>query len=356
MVSQRNTLPKKIDRHLATLSKFYAEKGDLDIQALIVNAQPRVHEECNLIPGSWNSVTYGHALYLAVPESIFLKYVENRCVIEDRIRFDLNKLNSISDECYTEVVIELEDASDPGWRNESGLLIDGKRVVSPTAINGIWEEGCFRAFLSHKSGMKKETAALKEQLRLYGISCFVAHQDIPPTKEWQDQIENALASMDGFVALLTNDFHDSDWTDQEVGYAFAMGVPMIAVNLGKDPYGFIGKFQGLSGTWNTAAEGVVKIFIKHDTMFNAYIMALRNCQTWEDGNTLGKVLPWINVATLQQVNDLVSAFNETSKLRGSFAFNGSRSYSYESGLVCYLNKLGSQQFRFAFNGLIEPCK
>jgi len=90
--------------------------------------------------------------------------------------------------------------------------------------------------------VKKETAALKERLQLLGVSCFVAHEDIHPGHEWQDEIENALASMDGFAALLTEGFHDSAWTDQEVGYALARGVPMIAVRLGRDPYGFIGKF------------------------------------------------------------------------------------------------------------------
>jgi hypothetical protein len=49
--------------------------------------------------------------------------------------------------------------------------------------------------------------------------------------------------MDGFVALLTTEFHDSDWTDQEVGYALARRVPIISVRMGRDPYGFLGKFQ-----------------------------------------------------------------------------------------------------------------
>ncbi|WIM06798.1 MAG: toll/interleukin-1 receptor domain-containing protein [Candidatus Nitricoxidivorans perseverans] len=135
-------------------------------------------------------------------------------------------------------------------------------------------------FLSHKSEVKREVSELKDRLRLFGISCFVAHEDIHPTKAWQHEIENALASMDGFVALMTESFHESDWTDQEVGFAFARGVPMIAVRLGKDPYGFIGKFQGLSSTWSNSAEGIVKVLIKYDRMFSAYAEALRHCPNW----------------------------------------------------------------------------
>jgi len=68
----------------------------------------------------------------------------------------------------------------------------------------------YRVFLSHKSGVKKEAAWVSEGLKPFGVSAFVAHENIHPTKEWQTRSENALASMDAFVALLTSKFHDSD--------------------------------------------------------------------------------------------------------------------------------------------------
>ena len=112
--------------------------------------------------------------------------------------------------------------------------------------------------------MKCDTATLKDALRYYGISAFVAHEDIHPTKEWQDEIENALSTMDGFVALMTSGFHNSDWTDQEVGYALARAVPIIAMRLERDPYGFLGKFQALTSDWESAPEDIVKLLIKND--------------------------------------------------------------------------------------------
>jgi hypothetical protein len=81
---------------------------------------------------------------------------------------------------------------------------------------------------------------------MFSASGFVAHMDVRPTREWQEEIENTLATMHGFVTLMTPDYHDSDWADQEVGYAVAQGVPIIAVTLGQDRYGFIGKFQALT--------------------------------------------------------------------------------------------------------------
>jgi hypothetical protein len=344
-------LPKNIEHYLATLSKLYAHEEKRQFQEIIVNAQIRIHEEWDY--DNWNGGTYGHALFLAIPERLFLSVIKQKSDIESKITGDLNKLHNYQNEHISAVFLEMEAKADHEWRKESGLLVAGKRNVAPDATRRIWGDDGFRVFLSHKSEVKKETAALKERLLLFGISGFVAHEDIHPTKAWQDEIENALASMDGFVALMTDNFHDSDWTDQEVGYAVARGVPIIAVRLGKDPYGFIGKFQALSSTWLTAVEDIVKILIKNDKILSTYIQALRNCPSWDSGNVLARVLPGIENLTSSQIDAFVAAYNETSELRGSFGFNGTKPRLYGPGLVSYLNRLGSRQFHISDNWLIE---
>jgi len=151
---------------------------------------------------------------------------------------------------------------DGEWREASGLLQSSHRVVAPATSRRIWGRSGYRLFLSHKTEVKKNAAELKACLAPFGVSCFVAHEDIHPTKEWQREIENALISMDAFVALMTDKFHDSLWTDQEVGFAVGRGVPIIALKLGRDPYGFIGKFQALSCGWDTAPLEIGKLLIK----------------------------------------------------------------------------------------------
>jgi hypothetical protein len=120
---------------------------------------------------------------------------------------------------------------------------------SPSSIPDpkFWKENFFKLFLSHISPFKKETAELQKSLLSYGITSFVAHEDIEPTKEWQREIEIALKTMDGLAALLTPGFHESKWTDQEVGVAIGRSVPILSIRYGLDPYGFIGKYQGLQG-------------------------------------------------------------------------------------------------------------
>ncbi|MEI9968743.1 MAG: toll/interleukin-1 receptor domain-containing protein [Terracidiphilus sp.] len=111
-----------------------------------------------------------------------------------------------------------------------------------------WRKGMFRLFISHLAAHKKWAGDLQEALLPYGISGFVAHSDIEPTTEWQNQIETALLTCDALVALLHEKFHESEWTDQEVGFAMGRGVPVYSVQFGEAPYGFIGRFQAFSGS------------------------------------------------------------------------------------------------------------
>src|SRR5579862_5516118 len=131
----------------------------------------------------------------------------------------------------------------------------------------IWGKG-YRVFLSHKAEVKHKAAELKDAIAPFGATCFVAHADIKPTREWQDEIENALRTMDAFVALLTEKFHKSKWTDQEVGFAIARGVPIIPVKLGTDPYGFIGKFQALACDWDDAPLALINLLIRQPRMLD----------------------------------------------------------------------------------------
>lgn len=93
-----------------------------------------------------------------------------------------------------------------------------------------------RAFISHVHQDKVLAGKVKRLLAgRYGIEAFVAHDDITPSKAWREQIRRALATCHYFVALLKYpEFHDSQWCDQEVGWALARGIPILPVR----PVGF----------------------------------------------------------------------------------------------------------------------
>ncbi len=121
--------------------------------------------------------------------------------------------------------------------------------TSPAPTPDFWKENYFKLFLSHVSSYKKKTAELQEALEYYGITAFVAHEDIKPTKEWQAEIEVALETMDGLAALLTPKFHESNWTDQEIGFAIGKGVPILSIRLKLDPYGVYWQISGVAKCW-----------------------------------------------------------------------------------------------------------
>ncbi len=113
--------------------------------------------------------------------------------------------------------------------------------VAPT----FWKPNCLRLFLSHLSTNRQKAADLKASLEAWGVSAFIAHQDIEPTREWQSEIESALVTMDVLVALIEPGFRESAWTDQEVGYALGRSIDVVPLLVGVDPHGFIGKIQGI---------------------------------------------------------------------------------------------------------------
>lgn len=135
-----------------------------------------------------------------------------------------------------------------------------EEVSEPRIEPPFWRKGMFRLFISHLAAHRVFAAELQEALLSYGISCFVAHNDIEPTLEWQTQIETALATCDALVALLHENFHDSNWTDQEIGFAMGRGVPAFAVRFDQDPYGFIGRFQAFNGNGKRVASLASELF------------------------------------------------------------------------------------------------
>jgi hypothetical protein len=115
-----------------------------------------------------------------------------------------------------------------------------------------WKARMFKLFISHLATYRRFAAELQASLLRFGISGFVAHNDIEPTNEWQTAIEHGLATCDALIALLHPGFHQSNWTDQEIGFAMGRGLPVCSVKLGGEPYGFINKFQAFDGNGKSA--------------------------------------------------------------------------------------------------------
>ncbi len=114
-------------------------------------------------------------------------------------------------------------------------------------------------FISHRDKDKKNVSTLAKYLeKNLDVKTFIAHEDIGVNQLWSDEIQRALRTMDLFLCLATDTFHNGSWTDQEIGYAIKMGTPILYVKLGKaSPKGFVSFKQALSCNWNNAGEEIV---------------------------------------------------------------------------------------------------
>ncbi len=140
-----------------------------------------------------------------------------------------------------------------------------------------WKPGHFKLFISHLASFRETIGHLKSELEKYGISSFVAHEDIEPTKEWQVEIERGLFSMDALCAVLMPGFKESNWTDQEVGIAIGRNVLIIPIRKELDPYGFIGKYQAFQAVGkkiNEVAEVIFGIIASNPKTKTKYLNTL----------------------------------------------------------------------------------
>lgn len=102
-------------------------------------------------------------------------------------------------------------------------------------------------FISYSTKDRKFAGELKDSLEKYGIKVFLAHDDISPTLKWQEVILKNLRACDVFVPILTMNFHEFYWTDQECGIAFGLKKVILPLKCDLDPYGFIARYQGQQG-------------------------------------------------------------------------------------------------------------
>jgi hypothetical protein len=122
-----------------------------------------------------------------------------------------------------------------------------RRVFQESAVTSadFWDDTQFKLFVSHLSSNKRRMSAIKADLALWGVSAFIAHEDIEPSREWMDEVEAGLQTMEVLVAVVEPGFKESDWCAQEVGYALGRRIDIIPLRAGLDPFGFFGKYQGI---------------------------------------------------------------------------------------------------------------
>jgi len=102
-----------------------------------------------------------------------------------------------------------------------------------------------RIFFSYSTIDKEIVGKLKFYLEEVGFEVFLAHEDISPCEEWQDEVIKNLQRCDIFIPLLTDNFMKSEWTNQEIGIAVDGNKFIIPLQINIKPPGFLGRIQSL---------------------------------------------------------------------------------------------------------------
>lgn len=228
---------------------------------------------------------------------------------------------------------------------ELGVYKSGQ--VNEEEESRCWTLGFFRMFISHLTQNKESASNLKTCLSEYAISGFVAHEDIEPSREWVQEIERALFSMDSLCAIITPKFIESCWCDQEVGAAIGRRVLVIPIRKEADPYGLLGKYQGIQSNRkdaNTIAEEIFKIVSTNEKSKTAYGEIVRNlilnAKNTEEGLEWFRLLEKIPSVDYFVVNDLHSKYASNSNLNDKTIFPIANKIFEKYGL----SKIGTDVF------------
>ncbi|VVB91143.1 TIR domain protein [uncultured archaeon] len=170
-----------------------------------------------------------------------------------------------------------------------------------------------KVFFSYSTNDKAIVGTLKNLLESMGFEVFLAHEDLEPCVEWREEIKENLHNCDIFIPLLTDNFKDSEWTDQETGMAVSADKFIIPIQVDFPPYGFIGKIQSLRKNEypiETAKE-IVKVIRKRSKfgkdMNNLIIHAFMNSKSFDQANDRARLLEDIPDLTPEQIYQLVNS-------------------------------------------------
>jgi hypothetical protein len=320
--------PDVIDSVLFTLSAIYKNNSKDILASIITNAD--INYDIGDVHDRFSGDTFGHKLYLLLPTELYLQIEKELESYSETIASDINSKLNIQSEYVSKVVIDISESSiTKNWREHSGLLINTAKItkeIEQKTIDSIWSQNTFKLFISHKATIKKFAKELKDALIRYGIDAFVAHEDIPATTLWLETIENALFSADTLIGLLSDDFHSSEWTDQEIGIAIGRNIPVFMVKLAVPPYGFVGKFQAIPyRNGHTVLELAHEIFwhllensIINEKVLSALVFSFENAPDYYVANDLFNLFLKVDSIPKVLLNRISKAYENNPNVKAAY--------------------------------------
>jgi hypothetical protein len=251
-------LPSKVVSYLRRMLGEYKAEGESLYADILSLSKIYIHEASDF--DNWNGGSSGHSIRLFMPPELLHRIpIRTQSIFTEKLLDDLRTCaEPVENEYFSKIIFESEDDTDP--QCQQAIYLAQKPLPNPESLD-IWAKGCIRLFISHRDTHKIEARELADALQSYGISAFVAHETIDALEKWQKVILQGLDSMEIMLAFITDDFHESVWTNQEVGYALARNIPILSLKIDKsDPQGFISDTQALKGDFSNIIASVPAIY------------------------------------------------------------------------------------------------
>lgn len=316
-------LPSKVNSYLKRLLAEYKSNGDLKYAEIISSSKVLVQEGVDY--DNWDGGEYGHVIkfFLTAEQLTSLVPLALQEKIAEKLHLDINKCaQSISGEYISKVRFEVDDNDS---ESQSANHLSEKPFISPDTLS-IWKSGCIRLFISHRDKYKSQANELAEMLSNYGVSCFVAHDSIEPMDQWQQTILKGLETMELMLTFVTDDFHESYWTNQEIGYALARNIPVISFKVeNKDPVGFIAEKQALKGSLDELTASLPKLYDllakklnNQSRMQAALVEAFVSSPDWsETTRRFNRLSKHVTKLTESEVQQIIDAYRENDQLHSA---------------------------------------
>lgn len=334
-----NELEMQVDHYLEILQCQYHEDENYDLEKIVVNAKPDITYDDY----------YNRNLMLSLPKELYLNIRSKKTEIETKLFENYNQLIVESEHRISRLNITMSP-SNKDWRDESGMLLSDNRMVAPSVEKRIWGDSPLHVFFSYTKSNFELVLNIKDELNKLGIFCFVAEKDIPASERWEKNIEEALISMHFMVVFLSGDYHESEWTDQEIGYAISKNIPIISVALGKEPYGFLSRFQAMKcdvgNLSNRLFNKLTDMDYEHgvELKINGAVYSLCNAKNYYEANKAAKILFQHKKISDKQVENIVNAYNSNNQVSGAHEIKNGN----PPAIISYLNEVTGKEYHINY--------
>ena len=270
-----------------------------------------------MVTGYDSDGTPYYTMTLEVPIQTYVSIEQGRGSVEQRIQNRIREIvRRYPDRSISEVIVT------PVLPQPAPAIAPPPGVApEPPELPSLWGAGSFRLFISHTSASKSSAHNLKSGLAKYPIAAFVAHDDIEPTKEWEAEIERALRTADAFAAIITPDFVQSRWCDQEVGFAFGRGKLVVPLCKDSVPHGFLGKYQGFNAKGLSTADVADQLFqilrqhpLSAERIIDSLVENVATAISFQAARNAMDLLEKIPRLTQAQVTRLLQSINENDQV------------------------------------------